>query len=373
MLGAAELGLDLPALNQAEQRVPQAFPADMQQLVVDELSSPAFRQLEELLLICKDAVPSASKESFPEPLRPLVALSSNAAVPHWYLPLRLIMYSTSNLTKKFMLTPMRPFVLRPIFLWLDELRSHFDSFFSLRLCWDELEPPTTEELNFVMPEATLKAAKKGAFSELRILEELWPEYRVQVKNKLSLQGADKQQLVCVERLRTKFALFANRICSCLGYVCVETSGTSACSFSAVVDDFADFLEDGDSLEGSRLARLQGHALHFLVTAKKEAQVRFSSFITSRNPSFSHPSSFIEPGSKAIPLLQKRKEQLASLITLEGFCPEVLSSTSPVTASFLAPSHSQALPLLGDMPLTPSGSTTEVSKTLPGPQQSAALS
>ena len=88
---------------------------------------------------------------------------------------------------------------------------------------------------------------------------------------------------------------------------------------------SDFCEQADPLNGSRKKIMHGHAMSILTSAELEAQDRFISFLTSKNPAAPFPGPYLAEGSPTKTLLAKKFTQLRSILDLQGFDDSILNT------------------------------------------------
>ena len=110
---------------------------------------------------------------------------------------------------------------------------------------------------------------------------------------------------------------------------------------AVMTAISDFCEQADPLNGARKKIMRDHAMAMLTSAELEAQDRFISFLTSKNPAAPFPGPYLAEGSPTKTLLAKKFTQLRSILDLQGFDDSILN-TGAVTSSVIvhATMHTQ---------------------------------
>ena len=100
---------------------------------------------------------------------------------------------------------------------------------------------------------------------------------------------------------------------------------------AVMTAISDFCEQADPLNGARKLKMHGHAMTILTSAELEAQDRFVSFLTSKNPAAPFPGPYLAEGPPTKTLLAKKFTQLRSILDLQGFDDSILN-TGAVTSA-----------------------------------------
>ena len=71
--------------------------------------------------------------------------------------------------------------------------------------------------------------------------------------------------------------------------------------------------------------MHDHAMSMLTSAELEAQDRFISFLTSKNPAAPFPGPYLAEGSPTKTLLAKKFTQLRSILDLQGFDDSILNT------------------------------------------------
>jgi hypothetical protein len=255
-------------------------------------------------------------------------MSTIEGIPPYYLPLSLIFSSDgAEIVKVFVLMPSMRVISRDIFKYIDELRSHWPAYANLRCIWDERSELKPEMLVFKSSGASLSNARKGKIACLDVMVDIYQQERVEVRYSKVLTKHDRADLTNPDSTaKNTYSKYMDRILSAVGFKCAATSTDGKeDSHMAVMTAIADFCEQADPINGSRKKIMQGHAMSILTSAELEAQDRFISFLTSKNPAAPFPGPYLAVGSPTKTLLAKKFTQLRSILDLQGFDDSILNT------------------------------------------------
>ena len=127
-------------------------------------------------------------------------------------------------------------------------------------------------------------------------------------------------------VKNKYAKYMDRFLSAVGFKCAATSTDGKDNnHMAVMTAISDFCEQSDPLNGSRKKIMHDHTMSILTSAELEAQARFVSFLTSKNPVAPFPAPYLAEGFPTKTLLAKKFTQLRSILDLQGFDDSILNT------------------------------------------------
>jgi hypothetical protein len=226
-----------------------------------------------------------------------------------------------GLTYKWLCKLMEHKMTRPIFVWLEPLRSRCHEFFTLKLVWDGNGPITTDMLSCVLKPKTLENIRLGYGAvKVDVLAEIYTPYRLQIRHAMDSRVYSDTQIYEDADKRVQHKLFADRMYSLNGYASAARVVVPG-SYAAVVDHFTFFAEQGDALGGTRLEAHRKMAMNFLVAVRVEASEAF------KRDRMRVPERFMQESSKALRILTSNLEQLVQLTALLGYAPELVGSSS----------------------------------------------
>ena len=168
---------------------------------------------------------------------------------------------------------------------------------------------------------------------MNVMVDIYQQERVEVRYSKVLSKHNRADLTNPDStVKNTYAKYMDRILSAVGFKCAATSTDGKeDSHMAVMTAISDFCEQADPLNGSRKKIMHGHAMSMLTSAELEAQDRFVSFLTSKNPAAPFPGPYLAEGSPTKTLLAKKFTQLRSILDLQGFDDSILN-TGAVTLS-----------------------------------------
>jgi hypothetical protein len=227
-------------------------------------------------------------------------------------------------TYKWMCKLVEHKVTRPIFVWLEPLRSRCHEFFTLKLVWDGIGSISTDMLGCELKPKTLENIRLGHGAvKVDVLAEIYTPYRTQVRHATDAKVYLDAHIYEDAAKRVQHKLFADRMYSLNGYGSASQVVVPG-SYAAVIDHFTFFVEQGDALGGTRAAAHRQMALTFLSTVRLEASDAF------KRDKMRVPERFMPEGSKALKILTARMAQLVQLTALLGFAPDLGSGNSTAT-------------------------------------------
>ena len=139
-------------------------------------------------------------------------------------------------------------------------------------------------------------------------------------------------------VKNTYSKYMDRILSAVGFKCAATSRDGKKdSHMAVLTAISDFCEQSDPLNGPRKKIMHDHAMSILTSAELEAQVRFMSFLSSKNPAAPFPAPYLADESPTKALLAKKFTQLRSILDLQGFDDSILNTGAPTWQALCMPS------------------------------------
>ena len=285
----------------------------MSQLLMSQLRTTNFRQLEDQLTRISNHLPPLGLSAHHQQMATIPGIS------HYYLPLSLIFSSSgAEIVKRFVLTASMRVISRDIFKYIDDLRSHWPAYANLRCIWDEKSELIPEMLVFKSTGESLHNARKGKIACLDVMVDIHQQERMEVRYSKVVTKYDRNDLTNPDStVKNTYAKYMDRILSAVGFKCAATSTDGKDnSHMAVMTAISDFCEQSDPLNGSRKKIMHDHAMSILTSAELEAQVRFVSFLTSKNPAASFPAPYLAEGSPTKTLLAKKFTQLRSILDLQ---------------------------------------------------------
>jgi hypothetical protein len=307
---------------------PTNFGSDMSQLLMTQLRTTEYRQLEDQLTRISNHLPPLGLSAHHQ------RMSTIHDIPLYYLPLSLIFSSNgAEIVKRFVLTPSMRVISRDIFRYIDELRSHWPAYANLRCIWDERSELKPEMLVFKSSGESINNARKGRIAGMNVMVDIYERERIEVRYSKVQSKHNRADLTNPDStVKNTYAKYMDRILSAVGFKCAATSADGKeDSHMAVMTAISDFCEQADPLNGARKKIMRDHAMSMLTSAELEAQDRFISFLTSKNPAAPFPGPYLAEGSPTKTLLAKKFTQLRSILDLQGFDDSILN-TGAVTLS-----------------------------------------
>ena len=249
------------------------------------------------------------------------AFAAISSLPWWYMPIRDITLSGSGLAMKFLLGAVKSLPCKSG-LYLSSLRQHWNSFFNLRLVWNETEPLTSEMLTF-KPTGTPQPAlsfKAGRLAHVDVLKDIVAQERKQVRGTkgVDFNEYNKAQILVCPRKLEKYKTFMDRALSTIGFTSVGRKGSVLDSHGAAIDTLDDFIETGETLPPSRHSQIRAYALKFLNAVELEAEVTFKAFLASEDPTAPLPSSYVSTTSQAYTFITQKTKKIARKLEEQPF-------------------------------------------------------
>ena len=203
----------------AKRSFPTNFGSDMSQLLMSQLRTTDYRQLEDQLTRISNHLPPLGLSAHHQ------HMSTIEGIPLYYLPLSLIFSSDgAEIVKRFVLTPSMRVISRDIFKYIDELRSHWPAYANLRCIWDERSELKPEMLVFKSSGASLSNARKGKIACLDVMVDIYQQERVEVRYSKVLTKHDRADLTNPDSTaKNTYSKYMDRILSAVGFKCAATS------------------------------------------------------------------------------------------------------------------------------------------------------